>query len=216
CQPINEENDKPGNGSDSDFATTTAQQEIARQHILPNHRRLLSMEEADNQDKEAYEQELAASLQDRDKDSKDVWTSWPDYAFKTKLRIINWPSKANTLEYNSAKYNFKHSSNGVTRDTIAMSNFLCKQDPESNNLECIWIVASDNDELELEDTDPALTNVALVSNSNEHVVIDVGNCLTYKKIRKGTIPKAGQKKRAVHTKNQDVQDDKGENERHAK
>ncbi|KAG6851780.1 hypothetical protein C0991_006202 [Blastosporella zonata] len=71
-QPINEEDDKPGNRSDSDFATTAGQQEIACQHILPNHCRLLSMEEADNQDKEAYEQELAAGLQDRDKDSHGV------------------------------------------------------------------------------------------------------------------------------------------------
>ncbi|KAG6864035.1 hypothetical protein C0991_000887 [Blastosporella zonata] len=176
------------------------------------------------------------------------------------------PSKANTPGYNGTKYNFKHSSNGVTQDMIAMSNFLCKQDPESNNLECIQIVAWDNDELELEDTNPALTNVALVSNSNRHAVIDVGNCLTYKEIRNGTIPKsrlpkvlqehckfiprtfydvnpsdvnpsdkaniadlfsgskrphntnteARWKKRAVHTEDQDVQDDKGGNERHAK
>ncbi|KAG6862954.1 hypothetical protein C0991_009222, partial [Blastosporella zonata] len=69
CQPINKEDDKPSNGSDSDFATTAAQQEIARQRISPNHRRPLSMEEADNQ---AYEQELAAGLQDRDKDNHGV------------------------------------------------------------------------------------------------------------------------------------------------
>ncbi|KAG6858038.1 hypothetical protein C0991_003762, partial [Blastosporella zonata] len=57
---------------------------------------------------------------------------------------MNWPSNANTPEYNDAKYDFKHSSNGVTQDAIAMSNFLRKQDPESNNSECIQIVAWDN------------------------------------------------------------------------
>ncbi|KAG6862845.1 hypothetical protein C0991_009923, partial [Blastosporella zonata] len=71
-QPIIEEDDKPSNGSDSNFAATAAQQEIARLHILPNHRQPLSMEEADNKDKETYEQELAASLQDRDEDSHGV------------------------------------------------------------------------------------------------------------------------------------------------
>ncbi|KAG6847650.1 hypothetical protein C0991_001540, partial [Blastosporella zonata] len=67
-QPTIKEDDEPGNGSDSDFAATAAQQEIARLRILPDHRRPLSMEEADNEDEEAYEQELAAGLQDGDKD----------------------------------------------------------------------------------------------------------------------------------------------------
>ncbi|KAG6849082.1 hypothetical protein C0991_012154, partial [Blastosporella zonata] len=83
--------------------------------------------------------DLEKSLQ-----AKMVWTSWPDYAFKSKLRIINWPSKANAPGYNGVKYNFKHSSNGVTQDAIATSNFLRKQDPESNNSECIRIVPWDN------------------------------------------------------------------------
>ncbi|KAG6838063.1 hypothetical protein C0991_002213, partial [Blastosporella zonata] len=67
-QPIIEEDDKPGNGSDSNFAATAAQQEIACLRISPDHRRPLSMEEADDEDEEAYEQELAAGLQDGDKD----------------------------------------------------------------------------------------------------------------------------------------------------
>ncbi|KAG6839239.1 hypothetical protein C0991_004525, partial [Blastosporella zonata] len=118
-----------------------------------------------------------------------------------------------------------------------------------------------------EDTNPAMTNVALVSNSNGHIIIDVGNCSTYKEMRRGTIPKGrlpkmlqkhhkfiphnfynvdpsnidpsdepniagpsasskrprntdntqtGQKKRAVHTEGQDVQDNDSGNERHAK
>ncbi|KAG6838622.1 hypothetical protein C0991_010170, partial [Blastosporella zonata] len=71
-QPIIEEDDKPGNGSDSDFAATAAQQEIACLRLSPNHCRPLSMEEADNKDKETYEQELAAGLQDRDEDSHGV------------------------------------------------------------------------------------------------------------------------------------------------
>ncbi|KAG6847521.1 hypothetical protein C0991_001772, partial [Blastosporella zonata] len=33
-----------------------------------------------------------------------------------------------------------------------------------------------------------MTNVALVSNSNGHIVIDVGDCFTYKEMRRGTIP----------------------------
>ncbi|KAG6849573.1 hypothetical protein C0991_011340, partial [Blastosporella zonata] len=112
-----------------------------------------------------------------------------------------------------------------------------------------------------------MTNVALVSNSNGHIVIDVGNCSTYKEMRSGTIPKGrlpkilqkhckfiphnfynvdasdvdppdkaniagpssgskwpcntdntqtGQKKRAVHTEGQDVQDNDSGNGRHAK
>ncbi|KAG6858504.1 hypothetical protein C0991_002597, partial [Blastosporella zonata] len=113
------------------------------------------MEEADNEDEEAYEQELAAGLQDRDKDSHSVDNiddiddindideedDAASYRLKGKQKATN---TSGPIPNNIKEDDFKHSSNSVTQDAIATSNFLRKQDPESNNSECIQIVPWDN------------------------------------------------------------------------
>ncbi|KAG6904988.1 hypothetical protein DXG01_005800 [Tephrocybe rancida] len=89
------------------------------------------------------------------------WLHWPNFAFKPKLCLIEWPSTAHPPD--GKRYKYKDASNGLEQLQINASNQRCDEDYLDKH--AIQIVSWDKEDIEREIDDDDLREVPLVTNS---------------------------------------------------
>ncbi|KAG6905238.1 hypothetical protein DXG01_004053 [Tephrocybe rancida] len=104
------------------------------------------------------------------------WTTWPDYAYKHHLCLVNWPHNArapNGLKKGRKLYDYKDASNGLLQSDINASNWKRGDDYLD---ECaIQIVSWGDDEMKLDIEDAELPTLPLVMNTDNHTIVCVNN-----------------------------------------
>ncbi|KAG6903954.1 hypothetical protein DXG01_013693, partial [Tephrocybe rancida] len=103
------------------------------------------------------------------------WSHWPNFAFKHKLCLIEWPSTARPPD--GKRYEYKDASNGLGQLQINASNR--RRDEDYLDKYTIQIVSWDKEDIEREIDNDDLREVPLVTNSSGHCMISADDSEAY-------------------------------------
>ncbi|KAG6913941.1 hypothetical protein DXG01_003387 [Tephrocybe rancida] len=102
------------------------------------------------------------------------WATWPDYAYKDHLCLVNWPRNARApdgLKKGRKPYDYKDASNGLLQSDINPSNWKCG---DYYLDECaIQIVSWGDDEMKLNIEGAELPTLPFVMNTDNHTIVCV-------------------------------------------
>ncbi|KAG6906111.1 hypothetical protein DXG01_015875 [Tephrocybe rancida] len=104
------------------------------------------------------------------------WASWPDYACKHHMCLVNWPCKARApdgLKKGGKPYDYKEASNGLLQANINASNW--KRGDDYLHDRAIQIISWGDDEMELDIEDPELLTLPLIMNVDDQTIVCVNH-----------------------------------------
>ncbi|GLB34372.1 hypothetical protein LshimejAT787_0112560 [Lyophyllum shimeji] len=107
------------------------------------------------------------------KQIKVPWVGWADFAYKEKIRIINWPPSARAP---SSGFDLHSKNDGIPHRHMKASN-TARLDPDDES--AIMIVEWSLEQKALRIDDPELADVPLVLNTNGRAVLLVSDSTKY-------------------------------------